>query len=528
MKLSHITLFISPTLSLLNLPMMKKLTLNFFWHFRLTIYKLVRGGKAIAFNTFWFCRSAFFRSKWKIKRILLQSFWLARALAFRAYWFSRSAPHRLRFFLRIIFYKYLFKFRLIKILRNIAYIISTTFFKLKVGLLHSTHGQLYQLASMQDFSDKENLIVTTLEKSTNTTISGPRFLGRYAFKPIATSTVELKNPAINIYRLANAKIIGGTNFICTKGYMLHPDVFIPPFHISPAELNGIITLNLKDLSASLYSRSISNIDCAISLLGPCTGNYAHWLTETLPKVVIANSLECCKKFPFLVDQWIHPNFLSSIKLLDQFNRDIIRVPRWATISIESLIEISPAAHIPPEHRYFAQTKKLAEPNSADFPFSMYALNLLRNSGKAETEGDHTGAKKLYLYRAPESCGNMRQVINIKEVEKIVKEHGYTMLDPAKLSFKDQIVAFSNARKIISPLGAALANTIFSPPGCKIVGLSPYYPNANYYFFSNLMGALGHEMYYVLGEQKAQWGHPAHKNFEVDMAAFEKAILFLAD
>lgn len=458
----------------------------------------------------------------------MQAFWRARAFAYRAYWFSRSFPHRVRFLLRIIFYKYLFKFRLIKTLRNIASSINTIFFKLKIRLLHATHGHQYQLVSMQDFSRRKKLAITTLQENTNTKISGPRFLGQYAFTPAATPTVKLENPAINIYRLAHAKVIGGTNFICTEGYMLHPDVFTPTHHISPAELNGIVTLNLKDLSASLYSRSISNIDCAISLLGPCTGNYAHWLTETLPKVIIANSLDRSENFPFLVDQWIHPNFLSSINLFDQVNRDIIRVPRWATISVKSLIDISPPAHIPPEYRHFVQTQKLAEPNSADFPFSMYALNLLRSSGKAKIEGGPMGAEKLYLYRAPESCGNLRQVVNIKEVEEIVAKHGYTMLDPAKLSFKDQIIAFSSARKIISPLGAALANTIFSSPGCKIVGLSPYYPNANYYFFSNLMGALGHEMYYVLGEQKAHWGHPVHKNYEVDIAAFEKAMLFLAN
>ena len=101
-----------------------------------------------------------------------------------------------------------------------------------------------------------------------------------------------------------------------------------------------------------------------------------------------------------------------------------------------------------------------------------------------------------------------------------------MLDPAKLSFQDQILAFRGVEKIISPLGAALANAIFTKPGCKIIGLSPYYHNANYYYFSNFMATLGHEMYYVLGPQNDTGGHPLHKDYGIDIKAFSEAIEFL--
>lgn len=197
------------------------------------------------------------------------------------------------------------------------------------------------------------------------------------------------------------------------------------------------------------------------------------------------------------------------------------------VNVESLIEVTPPAYVPPEYRHFIENKELSVPDAAEFPFSAPALDMLRNAAHSATGGiDHGAPQKLYLFRSPESCGNTRHVTNIDEIERIIRKYGYVMLDPAKLSFEEQIRIFSNARKVVSPLGAALANTIFAPPGCQVLGLSPWYHNANYYYFSNFMGALGHTMYYALGRQADQWGHVFHKNYEIDLAAFNTAMEYL--
>jgi capsular polysaccharide biosynthesis protein len=379
---------------------------------------------------------------------------------------------------------------------------------------------------MSEFAGHRALNSLVIEPASSKLIAGPKFLGKYPFKPIGVPVVELKMPRLEIYHLRNVAVIGGTNFICKDDFIVHPDEFLPDRDVCPAELNGIAKINLAARGASLLCIQCDPVKKAVSLLGCCTGNYAHWLTESLPKLLVVDSVSEWDDYPLLVDAWIHPNFIKSIELFSKKHREIIRIKRWRKVNVESLIEVSPPAYVPPEYRQFLKTKELAYPDPAEFPFSSPALEMLRNAAHEAIGGvDITSPQKLYLFRPPESCGNSRNVRNIEEIERIIKNCDYEMLDPAKLSFEDQIRVFSNARKIISPLGAALANTIFSPSGCKVLGLSPWYKNANYYYFSNFMGALGHTMFYVLGEQADQGGHIVHKNYEIDIDAFQTAMRY---
>jgi capsular polysaccharide biosynthesis protein len=94
--------------------------------------------------------------------------------------------------------------------------------------------------------------------------------------------------------------------------------------------------------------------------------------------------------------------------------------------------------------------------------------------------------------------------------------GFIILDPAELSFIEQ-ESFSHAAKIIvAPIGAALANMIFARPECRILALSPYYKNANYFFYSNLAAALNLPFNYFLGTQSHNYGHPMHRSYIVNL------------
>ena len=481
----------------------------------------------MGYRCYWFMRSLPFNVYFVLKTVLLKSFWRGRAMGYRCYWFMRSLPFKLRFVMRRLFYKYLFQYRSFKLLRGAATVLNSHYFKTKVKLLHSLKGRTHMLLPMSEFAVQHALDCIVIEPRSSKPITGPQFRGKYPFKPIGDPIVQLNMPQLEIYPLQNAAVIGGTNFICMDDRIVYPDVYLPERDVCPAELNGIAKINLATKTVSLFSSQSDSIKNGVSLLGSCTGNYAHWLTETLPKLLLVDSVEGWEDYPLLVDAWIHPNFVKSIELFNKNRREIIRIKRWEMVNVESLIEVTPPAYIPPEYRDFLKTKELSFPDAAEFPFSAPALDMLRNAAHAATGGIDLGApQKLYLFRSPESCGNTRHVTNIEEIERIIRKYGYTMLDPAKLSFEDQIRVFSNARKIVSPLGAALANTIFTPPGCSVLGLSPWYQNANYYFFSNLMGALGHTMYYALGQQTDHFGHIVHKNYEIDLAAFKTAMMCL--
>jgi len=117
--------------------------------------------------------------------------------------------------------------------------------------------------------------------------------------------------------------------------------------------------------------------------------------------------------------------------------------------------------------------------------------------------------------------------NAEAVEAAILEYGFVSLNPARFSFEEQVAIFSEAQCIVAPVGAALANAIFSPSGCRIVALAAYYENANYYYFSNLMGVLGHQLHYLVGPHVSRTGDILHRDYTIDIDALHTALRQIA-
>jgi capsular polysaccharide biosynthesis protein len=383
---------------------------------------------------------------------------------------------------------------------------------------------------MTDFlANQADSQVETIELKTRIEIPGPRFTG--VCRDQNTEMVGLDMPRLEVVEIRDATVLGGTNFILTGGMAVHPDLFVPSRDTSPAELHGGASINPLTHQLKLYlPRRIPKGNRCISLLGQCTGNYAHWLTETLPKLMIVDAIAKYRHLPLLVDDWIHPNFYDSINLLSREPRELVSVARFRPYKVSSVVDVSPPAYTPPEYRAYMATKELVKTTHEVFSFSRRALEMLREAAwkavtsKAVSSGtDSKKRRKLYLRREKESCGNPRMIGNIEAVEKLIMRFGFEPIDPGKLSFSEQVTVFMNAETVVSPVGAALANMIFMPPGGEIIALAPRYENANYYYFSNLAGVLNHKLVYALGPQKMRGDHPLHKDYDVDMDELSDAL-----
>lgn len=447
-----------------------------------------------------------------------------RNLVLGGYGTLKKLARYIKEILRTIFYTHLYKYTFFKLAVSFIRRIRTTLSKIRIMVAHGIAAKNYGMSTRSEFIIKNGIPCIIIKQALDLEIDGPKFIGTYDFIPTGEKTVKLIQNQLDISVYTNAFVMGGTNFTRIDDTIVHPDQYIAVRDVCPAELNGIARINLKSNSVSLYAGDAKIYKNAISLLGCCTGNYAHWLTETLPKLLLLDSMEAFSDYPLLVDSWIHPNFIASINLVRKNIRELIFVPRWKTLQIQNLIDVSPPAYVPPEYRTLHERQLLETPRSTDFPFSRHALNLLRDRAHEALKIEPPKIEcKIFLHRPRESCGNTRYVKNIADVEKLVKLYGYTFLDPAKLSFEEQVKVFSEASHVISPLGAALSNMIFAYPKCRILGLSPYYENANYYYFSNFMGVLGHELHYVLGEQVTETGHPFHRDYEINIAALKVAL-----
>ena len=151
--------------------------------------------------------------------------------------------------------------------------------------------------------------------------------------------------------------------------------------------------------------------------------------------------------------------------------------------------------------------------------------MLRDSAHAAVPAYKVKSRrKLYLHRAAKSVGQGKFIVNLEEVERLIYTHGFEMIDPINFSFDEQIAIFRDASYIISLIGAALANAIFTPPRWKIITLATFYERTDYYFFSNLMETLGHDLRYVLGPQvETTDGHISNRNYFIDIDALREAL-----
>ena len=336
-----------------------------------------------------------------------------------------------------------------------------------------------------------------------------------------------ESPEIELFEIPGATVVGGTNFILAKNTVIHPDLFIPSRDLSPAELNGSATINPAIGQIKLYlKRASKKVDRAISLLGQCTGNYAHWLTETLPKLIIVDGHPEYDGLPLLVDDWIHPNFYDSIKLLGNQPRQMIGVGRFKPCILSNVIDVSPPAYIPPEYRAYLATREVVKISHDVFPFSRRALHMLRDaSQKAVSSGPELNVgRRLYLRRAPESCGNPRMIANIEKVERLIMKFGFKVIDPGKLSFAEQISVFMNADTIVSAVGAAMANMIFMPSGSYELSLwHPTTKMPTITIFPIWRVFLTMNCFMFSGLRKRQATILLHKDYDVDIGALFGAL-----
>jgi capsular polysaccharide biosynthesis protein len=81
--------------------------------------------------------------------------------------------------------------------------------------------------------------------------------------------------------------------------------------------------------------------------------------------------------------------------------------------------------------------------------------------------EDSSGRKLFVSRGTAAS---RRVVNEAELEPVLAEHGFEVVDPAGMSIAEQVALFSQASAVVGPHGAGLTNLLFSPPGTRVVEL----------------------------------------------------------
>jgi hypothetical protein len=464
---------------------------------------------------------------------------------------------------------------------------------LKQSLYRAVHGaglsaegrlrrRTFDSLSLEQFRKTNACTSILCRPAESVEIRGPQFLGDYISGPNTQEKVTVRAPPLEIVEFSDVAVMGGTNLVLHGRQAIFPDIIQPDRDMLLAEVEGLAQFVREKNRLYLLGppirpnsrRKTIRVNAAISLLGECSANYAHWLIEILPKLIAADEHEQYSSLPILVDGWVHPNLSQSLILLNRHHRPVLPVERWQTVAVDRLLYVTPPAYSPPENRSFYLTGKAPEPSPDYFLFSQRDLAALRSKAvtaarkylatgsvfrplptiaRVESREDtiiaafednshptgttlgrstrvkYSDMKRIYLRRVAASAGNPRHLLDGNRIESILADFGFAAVDPAKLSFPEQVLLLQNAECVVAPVGAALANLIFAPPGCKVIALGPHYRDADCYYFSNLLGVLGHKLYYVLGPQVYQPNvHRLHRDYMIDGLSLKEALHHICD
>lgn len=324
-------------------------------------------------------------------------------------------------------------------------------------------------------------------------------------------------PAIYVSQLADAMISGGSNLVLFKNSVVCHDLYDFERDYTSEELYGrhLIDCKKKRIRLLKCDAAPEKFDEAAAFVDACAPNYAHWLTEVLPRIVAFCSLEKFAKVPIIVNDGLHRNIMESLVLAVGCDRTIITLPVGKSILVGVAYISSVAGYVPFERR----NKRLDGHSHGLFSPAAFSemRRILVDALKAMPSSDWP--KKIYLRRN----SGVRKVLNSPEIERTLVAQGYAVIEPEKLTFTQQVQLFSRAEAVVASSGAAVANIIFCPPGTRITILIGRFPDTSYWYWQNIAAASGNLVRYVLCETALDSPHGIHADFHVNVEDLFKSL-----
>lgn len=367
----------------------------------------------------------------------------------------------------------------------------------------------YPLTKLSVFISQNNLASYKLEDSSLVSAPSSLVFPTSDYGYLVAPHDQFTFPEIVLTTINSAVVYGESNLVMADGKTICHDLYDFARDYTSEELHGRALVNPKTRSIKwrFHDDAPESIPAAASFVDACAPNYAHWLTEVLPRIALFCSDARFKDIPIVVNDGLHNNLMASLLLVAGTEREIITLPIGRAMNIAKLYLVSPTGYVPFDRR----TDKLS--GHSHGIFSPRALERLRDTLITfdQEMTKNLWPEKIFLRRN----SGARNIDNATELEKIMVDHGYTLIDPGSLSFPEQIQLFKNAKEIVAPTGAALANAIFCTKGTHIVVLMAKHEKMIYRYWVNMLSPLQLRVSYVLGNIGGQKGLGIHGNYSVD-------------
>lgn len=332
---------------------------------------------------------------------------------------------------------------------------------------------------------------------------------------LAAPHTEYQFPEVYIADVPNALVTGGTNLIMTDKAVICHDLYDFTHDYTSEEMNGraYIWPHHKRIAWLMQTAPDMELARAACFTDACANNYAHWITEVLPRINMFCSLEKLLDVPLIVNEGLHPNLMESLRTVAGNQREIIFLATGSCIRVEHLSLTSVTGYIPFDRR----SNRLK--NHSHGCFSSFAILSLRQCLQERLKKpSNLSIRKVFIKRN----SDIRNIANAREVEELLVARGFSVVEPERLTFAQQVELFSIAEVVVGVTGAALANIVFCKPATKIIIMISDYKHMPYWYWQNMSCAVGNKVTYVIGRCVGATSY-LHSDFKVNMSDVLDAI-----
>lgn len=178
-------------------------------------------------------------------------------------------------------------------------------------------------------------------------------------------------------------------------------------------------------------------------------NYGHWLIELLPRIAVWRLLRQTRDLKVAIHDYSG--------LMESRVRECLDL---AGVPAHSIVPVGD------EPVLFSDLYVVSPISIHNHMKSPFAMRFLGELGRAITPGSR---KRLFISR---KISARRRLLNEDEVFAALVPYGFVRVFLERLSVREQMECFLGAELVAGPLGAGLANLVFSPPATGVLVIAP--------------------------------------------------------
>ena len=323
----------------------------------------------------------------------------------------------------------------------------------------------------------------------------------------AAPAVASEGERLRAIQVSDGWVFGKSNFLFRRGICLHHDWSHFATDYTSEELHQRALIDPVRRRIAWRELDLEPVELAVAgaFLDACSGNYAHWLTEVLPRI-----LQFCQQpdwvgIPLLVDARLHPNLIDSLHRTIDPSRPLHFVGAGQAVFARTLITLTPSGYIP-----FDRRTGCPAPDHQG-RFLAPALSAMVAHLRKSLPATPTVPPRRLLIRRNAGARLLR---NQQDLERALLAQGFEVVEPELLPFDRQVQLFAQAGVVVAPTGAALANLLFCDANARIVVLAARHPDMPTGYWSAMATATGCRVDCIEGEGVGDAGLGIHRDFTV--------------